>query len=229
MNKIDSNYILNDSEILEMYERIDKVNEVPFSHGLKHIKNTIKLADKLAKVFSFDNREREILKVCEALHDIGQVDGRDNHGFKSAIFAKKYLSKFNYYTNEEIEMICSAISTHSEKKDFNKLENTYSWFLLFIDKMDFSFKRLENNSLEKFGYLIYNDIKDLHFELENNIFKIYIELIDNPKIVNSDNIFDDPGFMQKLPKIIKEFANHYNLIYQVYLDNKKVDIDRHSK
>ena len=103
--------ILHDKAILEKYAAIDKINPYPFSHGIKHIVNCVALVDKIAPVFNLSEREVFVLKVCEILHDLGQVDGREKHGEKAAVFAKDYLLKFDTFTENEISDICSAIAT----------------------------------------------------------------------------------------------------------------------
>ena len=167
------NKILTDENVISKYQAIDEVNPYPFSHGMKHIHNVLALADKIAAVFLLSEREVLILKTCEILHDLGQVDGRENHGEKAATFAKDYLTKFNEFSSEEIAEICSAIATHDEK-DFSKLKGKISWLVHLIDKMDFSVDRLEENSEQKFGYTAYQDIKSVEFALKNNIFVIKI-------------------------------------------------------
>lgn len=94
--------ILNNVEILSKYEMIDKINPYPFNHGMGHIKNVVSLVDDIANCFGLNDREVEILKVCEILHDLGQVDGRENHGHKAAEFSKNFLKQFNYFQKTKL-------------------------------------------------------------------------------------------------------------------------------
>ena len=70
--------MMNDPAIVDKYKAIDKVNPYPFSHGMKHIYDVLDLTDKISAVFHLSQREILILKACEVLHDLGQVDGREN-------------------------------------------------------------------------------------------------------------------------------------------------------
>ena len=217
--------IISDKEILNKYKAIDTINKYPFNHGMKHINNVVCLVDKIAPLFNLSKREIEILKTCEILHDLGQVDGRDNHGLKAAIFAKEYLPKLNYFTNNEIEIIYSAINTHDEKNDYTKLENKFSWFVNFIDKMDFSRNRLEDNYEDKFGYIEYNDIESIDFNLASNIFQIKIITIPKPKVINEEKLFER-SFFNKVVNTSLKFSNHFNLSLEMYLNNTKLDLTK---
>ncbi len=218
--------ILADEEILNKYRAIDKINPYPFSHGIKHIHNVLALTDKIAPVFQLTERETLILKVCEALHDLGQVDGRENHGQKAAKFAREYLKKFNEFSSDEIDTICSAISTHDEK-DFSKLENKFSWFVALIDKMDFSCDRLEDDAEEKFGYTAYQDIVGVEFAIKNKTFIIKIILINKPKLMNENLIYNYCGhFFNNVCFTAKAFCNHFGLKLDMKLNNTSLTLSK---
>lgn len=220
------NIILQDKLILNKYKAIDKVNKYPFSHGMKHIKNVVALVDKIAPVFNLSDREVLILKVCEVLHDLGQVNGREHHGEKAAIFARDYLAKFNEFSPTEIDDICSAISTHDER-DFSKLKNKFSWFVSLIDKMDFAFDRLEDDCEKKFGYTAYQDIKEVNFKLSNKTFVIQIVLIKNPKVITEDVIYNYKGrFFNLAYYTAKAFSNHFGLNLKIKLNNKPLALSK---
>lgn len=216
--------LLNDNEILKKYEAIDKVNAYPFNHGMKHIHNVVALTDKIAPLFSLTERETEVLKTCEILHDLGQVDGREKHGLKAANFARDYLPKLNYFNQDELSQIYSAIETHDEKKDYSLLQNKFSWFVNFLDKMDFAKDRLEDDYLENFDYVEYNDIEKLTFEKEGRVFKIKIHTIANPKIINEETLFAR-SFFNKVVNTSLHFCNHFNLTLEIYLDKKKLNLN----
>ena len=219
--------ILHDKAILEKYAEIDKINPYPFSHGMKHILNVVALVDKIAPVFNLTKREVFVLKVCEILHDLGQVDGREKHGEKAAAFATDYLLKFDTFTGNEISDICSAIATHDEHSDYARLENKYSWFVNLIDKMDFSRDRLEDWCEKKFGYTAYQDIKQVDFALKNNTFIIYIKLIQSPKVMTEDLIYDYRGrFFNKVYYTAKEFCNHFGYKLDIKLNGKSLTLKR---
>lgn len=220
------NQMLNDEEILSKYRSIDETNHYPSSHGMRHILGVVDLADRLGKLFKFSDRELLILKTIEILHDIGQVGGvRAGHWFKSADFAREYLPKKNIFTNEELEMIYSAISTHDEFLDYSKFENKYSWFTAFIDKLDISKTRLEDNAEEKFGYINSADIERLDFSLDNGVFTIVIKTIENPKVIAPENLYNR-NLICKTMTLFKGFSEHFGLIPKLYLESEELDLDK---
>ena len=60
----------------------------------------------------------ELATTCGMLHDIANVNGSggDNHALKGAEEAEELLRTLNLYNDEEIKIITTAISRHSDKK-----------------------------------------------------------------------------------------------------------------
>ena len=218
--------MLSDEEILSKYRSIDETNHYPSSHGMRHIMGVVSLAGRLGTLFGFSERELLILKTIEILHDIGQVGGvRAGHWFKSADFAREYLPPKNIFTEEELKMIYSAISTHDEFLDYTKFENKYSWFTAFIDKLDISKTRLEDDAEEKFGYINSADIERLDFYLEDGVFKIVIRTIENPKVIAPENLYSR-NLVCKTMTLFKGFSEHFGLIPKLYLEDEELDLDK---
>lgn len=218
--------MLADEEVVGKYRSIDETNHSPSSHGMRHIAGVLELADRLGKLFGFSERELLILKTIEVLHDIGQVGGvRAGHWFKSADFAKEYLPKKNIFSDEELKMIYSAISTHDEFLDYSKFENKYSWFTALIDKLDFSRRRLVDNYEDICGYLNSADIERLDFSLENGEFKIIIKTIAEPKVIAPENLYNR-NLICKAMTLFKGFSEHFGLVPRLFLENEELDLDK---
>lgn len=223
------NQMLNDDEVILKYKSIDETNHTPSSHGMKHIYGVLSLAKRFGKLFGFSERENLILQTIEVLHDIGQVGGvRKDHWFKSADFAREYLPPKNVFTEDELQMIYSAISTHDEFLDYSKFENKFSWFTALIDKLDISKTRLEEGFEEKFGYINSADIERLDFELENNEFRIIIKLISNPKIIAPENLYNR-NLICKAMTLFKGFSEHFGLTPKLFLEDEELDLDKFNK
>jgi 8-oxo-dGTP diphosphatase len=63
------------------------------------------------------NLNQEIGMTCGMLHDIANVtDGGGNHSLKGAEQAELLLKTMNLYNDEEIKIIITAISRHSDKQ-----------------------------------------------------------------------------------------------------------------
>ena len=183
--------ILENDFIKKEYEKIDGINPYPFNHGLKHVTNVCNIMDKLCNVLNIDDEKKEALLIACALHDVGQYDGRDNHGLKARKIAERLfdneLKDSKYYKD-----IYSSIEEHDSKCDIK-----YSLFTIlvqFSDKMDFTKDRLEKDSNERYGHLLYDDINLVDFIFNNNYFGINI-------------------LTNKVDNVVVEFFNHIIKIY----------------
>lgn len=215
--------LLKDELVLSIYGEIDKVNKFSSSHGIKHIKNTIGLAEQIEDVFNLSKRDRLMIETSLVLHDIGQVEGRIDHGKRSMIFAKNFLSQKNIFSDKELKIIYSAIENHDECVKLSKLKTNIAWFVNLIDKLDFSKNRLEDSYREKYKYSIYEEIDHLDFDLKDNVFNIDIKLIDGSK-AKIEDLFDRVLF-SKATYIFENFCDKFNLIPKMNIENKLVDME----
>lgn len=80
----------------------------------------------------------ELATTCGMLHDISNVTGNggDNHALKGAEEAEEFLRTVNLYSDDEIEIITTAISRHSEK---NVVHGPYDELLKDADVMSHCF------------------------------------------------------------------------------------------
>lgn len=181
MNYID---VLNDKKVIDCYNKIDEVNQYPFNHGLKHIKNVCKIMDKLTDSLGIDGEEKGALLIACSLHDIGQVDGRKCHGKKAKQFVidnySDVLGNNKYYKD-----ILFAIEIHDY--DGNPEESLFSVLVKFCDKMDFTKDRLEDDYMERFGYCCFQEISDINFINDDTYFGIDI-------ITDDVDTFEDDFF-----------------------------------
>ena len=123
--------ILNDYEILEMYNKIESGNDDVW-RGKKHSFSVMRNCEKILKSLNCTDEEIFLGKIASLLHDIGCVDGRQNHEEKSAIYARKYLENKDL-TSNQIDVIVDAIKNH---KDGNSINSNISAALCFADKID---------------------------------------------------------------------------------------------
>ena len=83
-----------------------------------------KSIDKLVEYFNFIKLEWEAF--------VYRDDVEENHAEKSSIEAKKILEQINQFTSEEVDMICQAISKHSDK---NSQDSAFDEILKDADEM----------------------------------------------------------------------------------------------
>ena len=214
MNYID---ILNDSRVIEQYGKIDIVNPYPFNHGLKHVTNVCNIMNKLCSVLNIVGEEKEALLVACALHDIGQVDGREEHGKKAMIFTmntfENELKNNMYYSDilKAIEIHDNACSPESE---------LFYLLVQFCDKMDFSKDRSEDNYREKFRYYCYENIDEIIFIYDDNYFGIDIV---TSNIDNFEELFLKENFAKKVINSIDALARKLGRKPIMMNNSKKIE------
>lgn len=205
MNYID---ILNNDKVIEQYHKIDLVNPYPFNHGLKHVKNVCNIMNKLCDKLNVADDEKEALLIASALHDIGQVDGREEHGKKAMLFTinnfEEQLKNNKYY-----EDILKSIEVHDNVCNVN---NPLFYLLVqFCDKMDFSNERLENHYRDKFRYYCYENIDKIDFIYNDEYFGIDI-------ITSGIDNFEEQFLKENFSKKVVNAVN----ILAIKLDRKPI-------
>ncbi len=201
MNYID---ILNNKKVIENYNKIDEINPYPFNHGLKHVKNVCKIMDKLCNILNIDSEEKEALLIASVLHDIGQVDGREEHGKKAKMFLidnfEDDLKNQKYYGD-----ILEAIEEHDNPCVVDN--SLFTLLVQFCDKMDFSKERLEDNYREKFRYYPYENIDRVDFIYDDNNFGINII---TSNVDNFVELFFKENFPRKVLNAVEALAKKLN-------------------
>ena len=201
MNYID---ILNNNKVIENYNKIDDINPYPFNHGLKHVKNVCKIMDKLCSTLDITGEEKEALLIASALHDIGQVDGREEHGRKAKEFLMDNLElelKDQPFYNQMLE----AIEKHDNPC---VIENSlFTLLVQFCDKMDFSKDRLEDNYRERFRYYCYENIDNIGFIFDDENFGINII---TSNVDNFTELFLNENFSKKVINAVEVLAKKLN-------------------
>ena len=220
--------LLKEKVIVENYAKIDSTNTMPANHGMKHILGTIKLTNVFAKALNLSEREEEIIKTCLIFHDIGCVFGRNEHPYNSMLIAKEYFENNEYFTSDELEIIYDAILHHDDFGDYSALKTKISWLVNVIDKLDFTASRMEDNYKDKFDYSESEDIDRLEINLKNNIFKITIKTIENPKVISPERIYNR-NLICKSMMVFLEFCKEFGYIPKLYLENKELYFDKFNK
>lgn len=203
--------ILKSEFYKETYEKIAELKkDFAVDHSFLHIQHVIKNAKKLSKTFNLSNKQKNLLYIACCLHDIGYLEGRENHAQNGSLIAREFLKKHNI-KECDIDVICSAIANHGgkEEKDFY---DKVSLCLTIADKLDFIGSRYNEKlmTVEKaknFKNIISNDLS-----LQNNslILKIFVTSnFDSKK-------FEEEYFGVKL-------FNFLNLVCKTLNYNNKVE------
>ena len=139
MNYLD---ILQDKEIMAIFSRIEIFKQEEAQHfGIMHTLNTIEYAKQLAECFDLTPKEKHLLFMACALHNIGHLNGKTLHAQTGAEMARTYLKKHNVDA-DDIKVICGAIASHLGRRGDN-FYDTVSACMILADKMDFGATRIK--------------------------------------------------------------------------------------
>ncbi len=91
-------------------------------HNLLHTKRVYKSTKEIADGIGLNPEEKETILLTAWLHDIGYIDGHDNHEARSAELAQEFLTKQNAPA-KQIETVKRCIlATKMKHEPTNKLE-----------------------------------------------------------------------------------------------------------
>lgn len=189
--------IMNSEYYYATYSRIAEIKkDYPVDHAFLHIRHVVTYAKKLAKIFKLNNHQRKLLYIACTLHDIGYLDGRENHAKSGSERAKVYLTGLNKFSLNDIELISSAIVNHGGK-ELSAFSEPVSMCLAIADKLDFAGSRYKNTN-PKYDFSNYKKIVKNEFVLKDN--KIQLTIF----VKNGFNIeeFNTSHFGIKLKKFL---------------------------
>lgn len=218
---ITSKKILNDRKVIDEYKKIDAQNNFPFNHGLQHIKNVVKIMEKITVMLNITGSKKQNLLIACALHDIGQVNGRENHALKAKLFSKDYLK--NKISETDLNIILSAIEKHDQETDLDKL-SFFINLVCFADKMDFSKRRLEKDYEKNFGHLIYGDIVDINFKYTDNCLKI---IITTNGVNKAKELLEERNFFHKVINSSISISKKLKASCKILVDQNEIDISKY--
>ncbi|MDO4473854.1 MAG: HD domain-containing protein [Eubacteriales bacterium] len=116
-------------------------------HSEKHCAIVAKRAGMILSKFGYSEHEIELAQIAGALHDIGNVINRKNHGEYGAILAYLILEKMGIPL-EDIVIIMSAIGNHDEST--GGALDSVSAALILADKTDVRRNRVRNKEKSSF-------------------------------------------------------------------------------
>lgn len=206
MNYLD---ILNSDYFKETYSKIENMKkDFPVNHGFIHVKNVINNAIRIADVFMLNSDEKRLLLIACALHDIGYLEGRDNHALNGSFLARKFLEEKEFGVHE-IDIVCNAIKNHGGKdiRDFN---DCVSMCLVIADKLDFVSSRYNENMLDEDKKKIFPHIIDTYITIEEYI--VLNIVVDN---LFSYSLFEDGSYFRKLNEFMSLLSSAVEKKYKI--------------
>ena len=116
-------------------------------HSEKHCSIVAKRAGMILEKFGYSKHEIELAELAGAMHDIGNVINRKNHGEYGALLAYSILEKLNVPLEDRV-LIMSAIGNHDEST--GGAVDPISAALILADKTDVRRNRVRNKEKASF-------------------------------------------------------------------------------
>jgi HD superfamily phosphohydrolase YqeK len=209
------NKIKDDPYIIDIYNKVELYEDQNGGwahHNLEHVLNVVKMVEQILKKLNYKNDFIEEAKIAALLHDIGCIEGKEGHPYKSYLMAKEYLHDNNINLKNEA-LILEAIKSHSDGFD---TDNIIALVLILCDKLD-----LKKTRVAKAGYFIegmkeVQYINDILISIDNNLFTVKF-VVD--QAVNKGSL-EQFYFIPKVFKSIEAFSKKMNLDYAIYFNDE---------
>lgn len=205
---------LNDN-ILKIYAEIEKMEIKDGGwafHNFEHVKNVSKIAEKILTDLNFDEDTIYKCKIACILHDIGALEGKEEHAQRSFEYAKKMFEDKNWIF-EDSENVLDAIKNHSSGFETN---NILTLSIILADKLDIKKTRISEEGKKVEGNRQYQHIEDIIINIQDNVLNVNF-ITDGKMIMKEVNNY---YFTKKVFKAVESFSKRLNLKYYILLDNK---------
>ncbi len=210
--------ILNNPKYLETVGKIEKIKFITngkwdWDHGLNHYKRVASYIEIILKQLGEGERTIELGKCAALLHDIGLSisDFKKDHAIKSSEIFRNFL-KDTDITKEEEKILEDAIKDHSNG---NNIKSTIGYSLVLADKLDVTYHRTINSSIQDTLNKEFQKIKkvDIKIDKENLIINYIVD-----GILNLDIIME----WEKCVTIPKKIAHYLNKNFIFMINNEIV-------
>lgn len=209
--------IYNDMEIREIYNAINKREndnvDAWCHHDFNHVNNVKDLVVEIMTKFKFEEDFIEEAKIAAILHDVGAVQGKQNHAERSYEFAKDYFVR-NEINLPHSDLVLEAIKNHSYGFDSDNIIQTS---LILADKLDIKYTRPTRSGLEVEGNRQFKNINDIIIDIKQDTLEVFF--ITNEELNKTE--LEDYYFMDKVGYAIKSFASKFTLKYKIYLNDNE--------
>ena len=211
------NILRNDSIIFQIYKAIEEkeIRDGGWAfHNYEHVKNVSIISEKILRDLDFDENTIYKSKIACLLHDIGALQGKENHAQRSFEYSKKLFEEHNWIFDGN-ESILDAIQNHSSGFE---TDNIITLSIILADKLDIKKNRITDAGKKIKGNRQYGHIEDININININESILTITFITDNKLDFEE--VNSYYFTDKVFKAIEAFSKKFNLRYNVLLDNK---------
>lgn len=162
--------ILNNQEYLDLVKKIENTKFITdgkwdWEHGLRHYQRVANYVKKILTQLGETDRTIEIGMVSALLHDIGLSKGdKFDHALESSRIFKKYIDEDDF-SDSELNILEQAIKDYSKGNNINTLVGAS---LVLADKLDVTFHRTINSSIQDKINKEIQKVKNVDIEINDN-------------------------------------------------------------
>lgn len=208
-------YLNSNDNILKIYMEIEnkEIKDGGWAfHNFEHVKNVSKIAEKILTDLNFNEETIYKCKIACLLHDIGALQGKEEHAKRSFEYARKLFENKNWIF-EDSESVLDAIKNHSSGFETN---NIIALSIILADKLDIKKTRISEIGKTIEGNRQYAHIEDIIINIQDDVLTINF-ITDGKMIMKEVNNY---YFTDKVFKAIEAFSKKLNLKYCILMDNK---------
>lgn len=212
--------LTSNDNITNIYQEIEKqeIKEGGWAfHNYEHVKNVSMIAEKILKGLMLDDNTIYKCKIACLLHDVGALQGKEEHAKRSFEYAKKLFKEKNW-NFEDYEGVLDAIKNHSAWFD---TDNIITLSIILADKLDIKKTRISEAGKQVIGNRQYAHIEDIMINIKNNL--LTINFITDGKIIMEE--VNNYYFTDKVFKAVEAFSKKLDLEYLILIDNKIWTLD----
>lgn len=216
--------ILKNKDYLEVVNKIENIKFITdgkwdWEHGLNHYKRVANYIQKILTQLNADQRTIELGMAAALLHDIGLSESGTDKTDRGIISSKMFI-KFitSDITKDEKKIIEHAIADHSKGND---IKSIIDLSLVLADKLDVTYHRTENSSIQDEINKEVQKIRSVDIEISENKLTVSYSVVGNFDI----NILKN---WDKAITIPKKIANYLNKEYIFYVNDRRIDLNAYN-
>lgn len=202
--------VLNNPKYLEVVNKIESMKFITngkwdWDHGIGHYKRVAQYVKNILEQLNKDERTIELGMTAALLHDIGLSDSGPNkidHALKSSEMFRKYLVETDI-TKEEEQILEDAIKDHSNG---NNIKSDIGMALVLADKLDVTYHRTINSSIQDDLNKEYQKIKKVDIEITDEFLIVKYKVEEE---INLDLLLEWNKMISIPKKIAKQLEKKY--------------------
>ena len=208
------NELLKDNSIKKIYDSIEEreiANKEWAFHNYDHVMSVTKLVESILSSLNYDKEFIAKAKIACLFHDVGALNGKENHAYRSFEYAKKYFEEHNI-SFDGMDDVLEAIRIHSDGFDSN---NIIALSLILSDKLDVKKTRIPMEGKQVIGNRQFEHVDDILISINNNCLVVNFITDGNLDIDELNEYY----FTKKIFKAVESFSNKMNVEYKILMDN----------